>query len=74
MGVKWQLRITLKRLDKNYSFTFDKLLNNNLNPIYLEHNDHIVVEFLEYKSDKVFILGGVKPQIVEIKPAQKNIS
>ena len=65
-------RITLKRLDKNYSFTFDKLLNNNLNPIYLEHNDHIVVEFLEYKSDKVFILGGVKPQIVEIKPAQRQ--
>lgn len=65
-------RITLKRLDEIYSFTFDKLLKNNLNPINLQHNDHIVVEFLEYKTDKVFILGGVRPQIVEIKPAQRQ--
>ena len=65
-------RITLHRGSKTYVFTFDKLIRDLSNRVFVQTNDRIVVENLLYKKDKVFILGGVAPKIVEIDPANRQ--
>ena len=65
-------RITLHRGSKTYVFTFDKLIRDLSNRVFVQTNDRIVVENLLYKTDKVFILGGVAPKIVEIDPANRQ--
>ena len=40
--------------------------------VYLKSGDLITVNILPYKKDKVFILGGVAPQIFQIDPANRE--
>ena len=65
-------RIDLKREDRNYLFTLDELLRLNSNKLYLQPNDVISIETLPYKENKVYILGGVNPQIFKINPAKRE--
>ena len=65
-------RIKLYRQGANYEFTLDDLLNPNNPRIYLENKDRVAVEFLPYKQSKVFILGGVSPQIFKINPSKRE--
>jgi polysaccharide export outer membrane protein len=37
----------------------------------LQPSDQISVELFEYKKDKIFILGGVSPQIFTISPTNR---
>ena len=50
------VRIKLKRKNKTYSFTLDDLLKLN-ESLYLRSNDRIIVEILQYKKNKVFVVG-----------------
>ena len=65
-------RINLQRNGKSYSFTLDSILAPSSRRIKIEANDRIVVEILKYKPNKVFILGGVSPQIFNIDPAKRE--
>lgn len=65
-------RINLKREDRNYLFTLDNLLKLNPNNVHLQSNDVISIETLPYKENKVYILGGVNPQIFKINPAKRE--
>ena len=38
----------------------------------MEPDDSVSVEILPYKENKVFILGGVSPQIFKINPANRE--
>ena len=49
----------------------DDLLKLN-ESLYLRSNDRIIVEILQYKKNKVFLLGGVSPQIFEIDPKERE--
>ena len=40
--------------------------------VYLNPEDQITVDFLTYKPNKVFILGGINPQIFTINPANRE--
>ena len=40
--------------------------------IYVQPGDHIVTTTLPYKENKVFIVGGVSPQIFKINPANRE--
>lgn len=66
------IRISLIRDGKTYVFTLDDLLKPNATNIYLQPEDLITAEILPYKQSKVFILGGVSPQIFNINPANRE--
>ncbi len=65
-------RINLYRNGKTYVFTLDDLLNPNTPDIYIQPDDQITTDILPYKENKVFILGGVSPQIFKINPANRE--
>ncbi len=65
-------RINLYRDGKVYVFTLDDLLNPNTPDIYIQPEDRVTTEVLSYKENKVFILGGVSPQIFKINPANRE--
>lgn len=65
-------RINLQRQGKSYIFTLDDLLKPSTGKIYIQPNDRIAAETLPYKENKVFILGGVNPQIFKIKPENRE--
>ena len=65
-------QITLHRDRNTYVFNLDDLLNPDSPDVYIQPNDHIVTTILPYKENKVFILGGVSPQIFKINPANRE--
>ena len=65
-------KINLQRKGKSYQFTLNDLFEINRPRIFLEPNDRVIVDNLEYKENKVFILGGVSPQIFKINPANRE--
>ena len=65
-------QISLQRSDKTYEFSLDDLLAPGGPDIYLQPEDHISAQVLPYKENKVFILGGVSPQIFKINPANRE--
>ncbi len=62
-------RVILNRKGQKYKFTLSDLLKADANRVYLQSNDRVTIEKLPYKENKVFILGGVSPQIFKINPA-----
>ena len=65
-------QISLQRDGKTYEFSLDDLLASDGPDIYLQSEDHISTQVLPYKENKVFILGGVSPQIFKINPANRE--
>ncbi len=66
------VQINLQRNGESYVFTLDDLLNMARPPIYLRPDDRIVADILQYRENKVFILGGVSPQIFKINPSKRE--
>ena len=66
------IQITLQRNGQTYEFSLDDLLDSDGPNIYLQPEDLIFVQVLPYKENKVFILGGVSPQIFKINPANRE--
>ena len=58
-------QIGLKRGNKTYVFTLDDLLDSNMRNLHIQPKDQITTSTLPYKENKVFILGGVSPQILK---------
>ena len=65
-------RINLTRNGNTYSFTLDDLINSTSDRIYLQPNDRVTTETFSYKDNKVFVLGGIDPQIFKIKPSNRE--
>ena len=65
-------QISLRRDGQIYKFSLDDLLTSSASDIYLLPEDHISAQVLPYKENKVFILGGVSPQIFKINPANRE--
>jgi polysaccharide export outer membrane protein len=65
-------RISLQRNGEIYTFTLDDLLSLATPKIYLQSKDRVTTETLPYKDNKVFILGGLSPQIFKINPANRE--
>ena len=66
------IQITLQRAGQTYQFSLDDLLASDGPNIYLQPEDLIFAQVLPYKENKVFILGGVSPQIFKINPANRE--
>ena len=65
-------QITLQRDRNTHVFNLNDLLNPDSPDVYLQPNDHIITTMLPYKENKVFIVGGVSPQIFKINPANRE--
>ena len=65
-------KISLQRDGRTYEFSLDDLLAPGRPDIYIQPEDHISAQVLPYKENKVFILGGVSPQIFKINPANRE--
>ena len=65
-------RIKLQRDNKLYVFSLDDLLNPVTDKVYVKSDDLIIVETLPYKENKVFIVGGINPQIFKIQPTKRE--
>ena len=65
-------QISLQRDGQTYEFSLDDLLASDGPDIYLQPEDHISSQVLPYKENKVFILGGVSPQIFKINPENRE--
>ena len=48
------------------------MLGSKVQKIYLQAEDRITTKTLPYKDNKVFILGGVDPQIFRISPENRE--
>lgn len=66
------VQISLLRGKKVYKFTLDELLDVTTPKVYLQAEDRVITDILQYKENKVFILGGVSPQIFKINPTQRE--
>ena len=65
-------QISLHRGNKTYLFNLNDLLSPNSPDVYIQPDDHIMASILPYKENKVFIVGGVSPQIFKINPANRE--
>ena len=66
------IQISLQRDSKTFVFNLDDLLSPNNPDLYIQPDDRITVAILPYKDNKVFILGGVTPQIFKINPTNRE--
>ena len=64
--------IKLNRNQEEYAFTLSSILADEPSKLYLKPDDAITIETLTYMPNKVFVLGGVSPQIINIKPANRE--
>jgi len=65
-------QLTLHRGLNTYVFNLGDLLKPNSPEVYIQPNDRITITNLPYKENKVFILGGVSPQIFKINPTNRE--
>ena len=65
-------RINLQRNGETYVFTLDDLIDPSSPIIYLQPRDRVTTDILPYKDNKVFIIGGVTPQIFKITPTNRE--
>ena len=65
-------RINLHRSGKFYSFTFSELMKSQPGKIVLKPDDLLMVDFLAYKPNKVFVLGAIEPTIINIDPTKRE--
>ena len=65
-------QISLQRDHNTYVFNLGDLLDHSSSDVYVQPNDRITTTTLPYKENKVFILGGVSPQIFKINPSKRE--
>lgn len=64
--------VRVKRNETTYTVGLSDLLVKNSKELYLKNQDHVFVQSFSYQPGKVFLLGGVKPQIIPILPESRQ--
>ena len=64
--------IEIQRNGETYSFKLADILDGNSPVVDIQDQDHVFVRSLAYKPGKVFLLGGVNPTIISIKPEERQ--
>jgi polysaccharide export outer membrane protein len=72
INAKHITQISLQREVNTFVFTLSDLLDPKFPDVYIHPNDRLTTRILPYKENKVFILGGVSPQIFKINPANRE--
>lgn len=64
--------VRVKRKNTTYTVGLSDLLVKNSQAIYLQNQDHVFIQSFNYQPGKVFLLGGIKPQIIPITPEKRQ--
>jgi polysaccharide export outer membrane protein len=65
--------VKITRNNKVYKLTLEKILDSSTDDIWIQHNDQIEIEYLEYKSGQVFALSGAgNATIIKINPSRRE--
>jgi len=64
--------IEIQRNGETYSFKLADILDENSPVVDIRDQDHVFVRSLAYKPGKVFLLGGVNPTVIPIKPEERQ--
>ena len=64
--------VRVKRNETTYTIGLSDLLVKNSEELYLKNQDHVFVQSFSYQPGKVFLLGGVTPQIIPILPENRQ--
>ena len=64
--------VRVKLNETTYTIGLSDLLVKNSKELYLKNQDHVFVQSFSYQPGKVFLLGGVKPQIIPILPESRQ--
>ena len=64
--------VRIQRAGTTYTFGLADLLAASAPKVYLKDQDHVFAQNLRYQSGKVFLLGGVTPQIIPILPEERQ--
>ena len=64
--------VRVKRNETTYTIGLSDLLVKNSKELYLKNQDHVFVKSFSYQPGKVFLLGGVKQQIIPILPESRQ--
>lgn len=64
--------VNIQRGSKTYSFSLYDLFSEDAPQIFLKDQDHVFIQNLEYVNGKVFLVGGVKPKLLEIQPEKRQ--
>ena len=60
--------VKIQRSGKTYTFSLSDLFSETAPRVFLKDQDHVFIQNLEYVKGKVFLVGGVKPKVLEIQP------
>lgn len=60
--------VKIQRSGKTYSFSLSDLFSETAPRVFLKDQDHVFIQNLEYVKGKVFLVGGIKPKVLEIQP------
>lgn len=64
--------VRVQRKGKTYTFSLADLFSQTVPDIYLQDEDHVFIQNLNYRDGKVFLLGGVSPTIIPIRPEERQ--
>lgn len=64
--------IEIQRNGETYAFKLADILDENSPVVDIRDQDHVFVRSLAYKPGKVFLLGGVNPTVIPIKPEERQ--
>jgi polysaccharide export outer membrane protein len=64
--------INIQRDGQTFKFTLSDIFSEKSQEIFIKDKDHIFIKSLKYLDGKVFLLGGVAPTVVSIKPEERQ--
>jgi polysaccharide biosynthesis/export protein len=64
--------VRVQRKGKTYTFSLADLFSQTAPDIYLQDEDRVFIQNLNYRDGKVFLLGGVSPTIIPIRPEERQ--
>lgn len=69
---KFMTIVKILRDGKSYHLSLSKIFSETAPDVYLKDKDHVFIQTLEYLDGKVFLVGGIKPQMLYIKPEKRQ--
>jgi len=64
--------IKIQREGNTFEFSLSELFSEKAPEIYLQDKDHIFIKNFRYVPGKVFLVGGVQPIVLPIKPEERQ--
>jgi polysaccharide export outer membrane protein len=64
--------VKIQRNGETYAFTLADLFSEEAPDIFLKNKDHIFIQRLNYVAGRVFLVGGIEPTVLLIRPEERQ--